>query len=122
MADSYVRPAYDALYATCYESIAGWLNGSHPSVADGAVQRKVCFGGFGGYCPFSTYISVRDGGGFYVYKLKPLSTKYCLCYGGNGSGRTLCSFQFNISLFIIHRKQKYRMTYNYNFELLQINN
>lgn len=59
----------------------GWLNGSHPSVADGPVRRKVCFHSFLGKCCLqSTYIIVRNCGGFYVYKLhRPPSCnlRYC---------------------------------------------
>ncbi|KAL9973650.1 hypothetical protein ACROYT_G020131 [Oculina patagonica] len=59
----------------------GWLNGPHPSVADGAVKRKVCFH-WGRCCTWSTFITVRNCGEFYVYKLKPL--KRCGRYCGNG--------------------------------------
>ena len=61
----------------------GWLNGSHPTVNEGAVQRRVCFRYRGDCCFFSIYIRVRNCGGFYVYQLKPLT--YCyLRYCGNG--------------------------------------
>ncbi|KAL9973653.1 hypothetical protein ACROYT_G020134 [Oculina patagonica] len=59
----------------------GWLNGSHPSVADGAVERKVCFH-VHQCCAWSTFITVRNCGEFYVYKLKPL--KRCGRFCGNG--------------------------------------
>ena len=69
----------------CGTSAPGWVNGSHPTVNEGAVQRRVCFGGHGNCCHFSTYIRVRNCGGFYVYQLKPLT--YCnLRYCGNGYG------------------------------------
>ena len=63
----------------------GWLNGSHPTVNNGAVQRRVCFScyPFDDCCCLSTYIRVRNCGGFYVYQLRPLTTflsRYC----GNG--------------------------------------
>ena len=67
----------------CGTHVPGWLNGSHPSVNEGAVQRRVCFRYYGDCCFFSTYIRVRKCGGFYVYQLKPLtecSSRYC----GNG--------------------------------------
>ena len=61
----------------------GWLNGSHPAVVDGAVQRRVCFNHFNNCCYYSTYISVRNCGRFYVYKLD--GPPYCnLRYCGNG--------------------------------------
>ena len=61
----------------------GWLNGSHPTVNEGAVQRRVCFRDHRGCCSFWTYIRVRNCGGFYVYQLKPL-TEYYSRYCGNG--------------------------------------
>ena len=62
----------------------GWLNGSHPSFADGAVQRRVCFCySSNSCCRYSTYISVRNCGGFYIYQLAPVTRCY-LRYCGNG--------------------------------------
>ena len=70
------------VYRCCGTYIPGWLNGSHPTVNEGAVQRRVCFRFIGDCCFFSIYIRVRNCGGFYVYQLKPL--KGCLPYCGNG--------------------------------------
>ena len=74
----------------CDASNQGSLQGSHPSVEDGVVSRKVCFGYYqSGFsygqrrqntcCKQSTYIKVRNCGSFYVYKLKPTSynSRYC---------------------------------------------
>ena len=67
----------------CSSWIPGWLNGTHPAVADGAVQRRVCFSiGYWGCCYYTTYISVRNCGAFYVYKLNKVN--YYLRYCGNG--------------------------------------
>ena len=68
----------------CGTVAPGWLNGTHPAVADGAVQRQVCFnGGSEGCCYHTTYISVRNCGAFYVYKLN--RPNVCdLRYCGNG--------------------------------------
>ena len=67
----------------CGTHAPGWLNGSHPTMADGAVKRKVCFHWSNNCCRWSTIIDVRNCGGFYVYKLSrpPACTlRYC----GNG--------------------------------------
>ncbi|KAL9973652.1 hypothetical protein ACROYT_G020133 [Oculina patagonica] len=67
----------------CGTNDPGWLSGTHPSVADGVVKRKVCFHWPENCCGRSTYINVRNCGEFYVYKLKPppaLTLRYC----GNG--------------------------------------
>ena len=70
----------------CGTHAPGWLDGSHPSVADGAVQRKVCFHWSSNDCRWSTNIRVRNCGAFFVYELPP--TRYCnLRYCGNrGAG------------------------------------
>ena len=71
----------------CGTYYPGWLSGSHPTVNEGAVQRRVCFSYYvyGDCCSLSTYIRVRNCGGFFVYQLKPLTvcnSRYC----GNGYG------------------------------------
>ena len=65
----------------CNTDNPGWLTGGHPSVSQGRVTRKVCFG-YKSYscCRYSTYITVRNCGLFYVYKLKPTPScdlRYC---------------------------------------------
>ncbi|XP_074612989.1 receptor-type tyrosine-protein phosphatase F-like [Acropora palmata] len=81
MADTCVKQRH------CGASYPGWLSGGHPSVSDGAVLRKVCFTGYWGCCHYSTFISVRNCGGFFVYKLSPVHRyyychfRYCLSNG-----------------------------------------
>ncbi|XP_068743653.1 threonine-rich protein-like isoform X4 [Montipora capricornis] len=76
----------------CGAVYPGWLSGGHPSVKDGAVVRRVCFNGYYGCCHLFTYISVRNCGGFYVYKLTPLHTSsncYCRYCASNGTALVL---------------------------------
>ncbi|XP_067037302.1 protein sidekick-2-like isoform X2 [Acropora muricata] len=73
MADSCVSMRH------CGARYPGWLSGGHPSVSDGAVLRKVCFTGYRGCCQYSTFISVRNCSGFYVYKLSPVYPTYYSC-------------------------------------------
>ena len=90
------RCIYGSGYCDAYNQ--GSLQGSHPSVEDGVVTRKVCFSYYQqirsyGYhygqqtiskcCKYSTFIEVRNCGSFYVYKLKPTpynSCRYCTEY------------------------------------------
>ena len=51
----------------CGTIVPGWLNGGHPTVADGKVIRQVCFHWSSGCCMWSTNIQVRNCGSFYVY-------------------------------------------------------
>ncbi|XP_022781145.1 fibroblast growth factor receptor homolog 1-like [Stylophora pistillata] len=71
----------------CATFAPGWLSGAHPTLAEGAVERRVCFHWStdlrGDCCLFSTFIKVRNCGKFYVYKLRPVlscASRYC----GNG--------------------------------------
>ena len=64
----------------CGASATGWLNGGHPTVADGQVSRTVCFHWIG-CCEWSTKIKVRNCGSYYVYYLNGTpggcSLRYC---------------------------------------------
>ena len=70
----------------CGSHAPGWLNGSHPAVSEGAVQRKVCYHWGSNCCQWSNTIRVRNCGDFFVYELqKPpvCSLRYCGNAGGN---------------------------------------
>jgi len=51
----------------CGTAGSGWLNGVHPTVADGRVTRQACFNWSSNCCWRSTNIEVRNCGSFYVY-------------------------------------------------------
>ena len=65
----------------CQTDKTGWMNGAHPTVADGKVKRKVCFSHDGSSCClWSNYIEVINCGWYYVYKLGPppqCNARYC---------------------------------------------
>lgn len=64
--------------ARCGTYATGWLNGGHPTVADGKVTRQVCFHYWSQCCQSSTNIEVRNCGPFYVYYLSGTdSASYC---------------------------------------------
>ena len=67
-------------YNRCDTDATGWLNGRHPTVADGQVTRQVCFHWTSGCCEWSTNIQVRNCGSFYVYYFNGTPTcalRYC---------------------------------------------
>ena len=69
----------------CGTHAPGYLTGGHPTAAQGAVSRKVCFHWSNNNCRWFVNIKVRNCGAFYVYQLsKPpaCSLRYC----GNGGG------------------------------------
>ena len=45
----------------------GWLNGAHPSTAEGEVTRTVCFAWSSTCCDWSSSIKVRNCGSYFVY-------------------------------------------------------
>ena len=64
----------------CGTDIPGWLEGSHPTVADGQVSRRVCFHYAPNCCRWARDIFVRNCSSYYVYYLRGAPTcfaRYC---------------------------------------------
>ena len=64
----------------CGTHAPGWLNGKHPTVAEGAVTRQVCYHWSNKCCMWKNNIRVRNCGAFYVYELVKTPTsslRYC---------------------------------------------
>ena len=75
----------------CGTHAPGWLQGAHPSVAEGVVERKVCYHWSSNCCHWSNNIKVRNCGGFFVYELQ--KTPVCsLRYCGNAQGTSRPKF------------------------------
>ena len=71
---------YCVSHHRCHTDITGWLNGTHPSLEDGVVNRQACFHGFYDCCYRRVQVQVRSCEGFYVYYLNPSpagSFRYC---------------------------------------------
>jgi len=72
----------------CGTEYPGWLNGTHPTVAEGVVTRKVCYNRiYWNCCRWSNSIKVKNCSSYYVYELQrtPWSnTRYC---GNGGAGK-----------------------------------
>ena len=69
---------------TCGTNVGGWMNGAHPTVADGEVIKTVCFSWEGNCCNWSKSIKVVNcSGQYYVYEListtadNPCYLRYC---------------------------------------------
>ena len=78
MPDKFVRRYH------CGTTYPGWLNGVHPTVAEGVVLRTVCYDG-GGVCGlFSNIIKVKNCRSYYVYELSRIFGYYC---GNAGAGK-----------------------------------
>ncbi|XP_068686286.1 uncharacterized protein [Montipora foliosa] len=63
----------------CGTHAPGWINGNNPAVADGEVNRTVCYFWWGN-CSWNNNIKIKNCGAFYVYELqKPPSCwlRYC---------------------------------------------
>ncbi|PIO23404.1 hypothetical protein AB205_0048350, partial [Aquarana catesbeiana] len=72
---------------SCGTAIPIWMNGSHPTVSDGIVNRTACSNWYDGCCTYPYNISVKMcPGGFYIYKLQsPPSCNYAYCTESNYS-------------------------------------
>ncbi|CAH3186611.1 unnamed protein product, partial [Porites evermanni] len=71
-------------YNRCGTDATAWIVGGHPTVADGQVNRKVCYHWtFRGCCTWFTNIKVRNCGSYFVYYLhgttsnNDCSLRYC---------------------------------------------
>ncbi|KAL9960533.1 hypothetical protein ACROYT_G034005 [Oculina patagonica] len=74
----------------CGAENPGWLPGVHPSVAEGVVTRKVCYGDNYNCCQWSNNIKVKNCSSYYVYELqKPPGCK--LRYCGNAGAVDGCT-------------------------------
>ena len=75
----------------CRTHASGWLNGAHPTVAEGIVTRQVCYHWSGKCCNWSNNIRVRQcSGGFFVYELvKPpvCHLRYCTSSSSLAKGK-----------------------------------
>ena len=76
------------LWYRCGTMFPGWLNGSHPTVAEGEVTRKVCYTVDSDCCWMSNIIKVKNCSFYYVYELQTTSIwppyRYC---GNAGAGK-----------------------------------
>ena len=118
MADKCVPTNY------CGTQHPGWLNGTHPTVAEGVVTRKVCYDYWDYYwhdwssscCLYSNNIRVRNCGAFFVYELqKPPYCDFRYCGNASGGGNLpfllLCVCQSTIShhaIIIINHQTKFK--------------
>ncbi|CAH3190226.1 unnamed protein product, partial [Porites evermanni] len=56
----------------------GWLNGTHPTVAQGKVTRRACFRKTSNCCQWSMNIKVRNCGDYFVYLLNGTPQSRCI--------------------------------------------
>ena len=71
----------------CGTTHPGWLNGTHPTIADGVVTRTVCFSWSTDCCFWHNIIQVKNCSSHYVYELQRSSwnsLRYC---GNVGAGK-----------------------------------
>ena len=63
----------------CGGSYSAWLKGGHPTVAQGNVSKKVCINKHSGgdCCHFHFFITVKNCGSYFIYKLLP---RVASCY------------------------------------------
>lgn len=71
----------------CGTEYPGWLNGTHPTVAEDVVTREVCHTAQKNCCQWRTEIKVKNCNSYYVYELQKLH--HCKGYCGNGGNGKL---------------------------------
>ena len=65
---------------SCGTDWPGWLDGAHPTVEDGDVLRTVCFSDRPTGCKYTTEISVKNCGSYFIYKQQQVpgcNSRYC---------------------------------------------
>ena len=68
----------------CGTHATGWINGTHPTIAQCKVTRKVCYSWSSNCCLWSNNIEVVNCGLYYVYKLSvPPSCRLRYCGSDN---------------------------------------
>ncbi|XP_078061053.1 pancreatic secretory granule membrane major glycoprotein GP2-like [Mustelus asterias] len=55
----------------CSTHRSGWLQGSHPTLEQGEVNRTVCFNWDGNPCSLKREIKIKNCSSYFVYELKP---------------------------------------------------
>ena len=71
----------------CGTHAPGWIDGNHPTVDEGVVERKVCYHWSNNCCNWSNNIRVKNCGAYFVYELEDTpacSLRYC---GNAGAGK-----------------------------------
>ena len=71
----------------CDSKAQGWLNGTHPTVAEGVVNRKVCYHRSTNCCRDSNTIKVKNCSSYYVYELQKTPGCFYRYCGNGGSGK-----------------------------------
>jgi len=70
----------------CGTRFPGWLNGKHPTVAEGVVTRQVCYSVFHDCCYWNNIIKVKNCNSYYVYELQGTCSYHRYC-GNAGAGK-----------------------------------
>ncbi|XP_072911432.1 uncharacterized protein [Hemitrygon akajei] len=60
----------------CSAWVPGWLNGLHPDVGAGEVNRTICFDWVNHICNKKLEIMIKNCAAYFVYKLKPTPDLY----------------------------------------------
>ena len=79
----------------CNAGAPGWLNGNHPTVAEGEVKRMVCYQKTGSCCYLNNLIKVLNCGPYFVYELRPVYGRYC-----GADARKYCLISWQCILFV----------------------
>ena len=62
-------PEFAPKWGYCGTATTGWLNGTHPAVPGQQKDMSVCFNWVNSACEWNTTATVRNCGGYFLYKL-----------------------------------------------------
>ena len=71
----------------CGAAYPGWLNGTHPTVAEGVVTRQVCYSWWYSCCSYSNIIKVKNCSSYSVYELQTPPSRGAQYCGNAGAGK-----------------------------------
>ena len=95
-AAGFAMPETCPAISSCGTSAPGWLNGAHPTVAEGKVTRTVCYHWAGSCCAWSNPVKVQNCVHFYIYFFQPpegCDRRYCGTSVGKCEFRAFCSLE-----------------------------
>ena len=96
----------------CNTDATGWLNGGHPTVADGQVSRQVCFHYGNNCCHWARNIYARNcSSSYYVYYLSGTPTcslRYCSTDYKQDTSKVLPVLSFRLSRLHCTEERKKR--------------
>ena len=76
----------------CGTQVPTWLNGTHPTIAEGVVIRRICYHYSNKCCDWHQIIRIKNCGAYFVYDLSRTYYYYARYCGNRMAGKFLRMF------------------------------